>query len=384
MPSSKDPNHTLPRFSDVFSVDVEAKFEELNATRYFRQHYDLKRNRASLIVKAPFMPPQLYYMNYDNNNFLHVDSDSSSCAVSPMSTAKDRFIFGFRNDSGYGQVHSPLGAFHFGTADQIYTGVWDTRGITCDVWVSCQYIDSIQATAQVTWYISRKDAWDMQIGTGNVPVRLVATGVQVTPNNSMVNFTHIYDFFNYESSINPLDFEVPDGVYCPNRGSSPDHPFPQIPDAFYFIGEIIDPYKTQFTYLEEGYDNNTKVSMFRFKGDTTTLTTMGEWLEMNDYNTGVSYLMDTNAGSCVLSPVNQGFVQYSIGIGNGQVRMKTPREFLMDSSIQYQYAGSSTIRQIPCERWVGTTTNAPGYNNTVVNVEWYYAAVSCLYASHKK
>lgn len=374
MPASQDPNHTLPRFSDQFSVDVEAKFLERNKTLFIRQHYDKMKNRGQLTIKRPQMGDQLYYMDYDLNNILQVDADSSSCQVSPISSAKDSFIFGYRNDSGLAQMFSPSGAFHFGNVAQVYNGTSEVRGIISDAWVSCQYIDILQATALVVWYISRREEWDMQLGAGTIPLRMVATGVQVTPQNTQVNFTHIYDFFNYEQSVNPAAFVVPNGVYCPNRVTPDDKPFPQVPNVFYFVGEIIDPYKNQFSYMEEAYDNVSRVSAFRFKGDVTSLTGMNQYAELNDYNTGVSYILDTIAGSCSLSPVKDGLAAFSVAVNGQQVRLKTPREFFMDSSIQYQYAGSSVVRQIPCERWVATTTSAQGYNGTTVVVEWYFAA----------
>ena len=58
---------------------------------------------------------------------------------------------------------------------------------------------------------------------------------------------------------------------------------------------------------------------------------------------GVSYLIDNIEGSCSWSSLKQGAMVFSKIVNNYQVRMETPREFFMDSTISYQYEGSVSV-----------------------------------------
>jgi hypothetical protein len=80
-------------FSDTFSVRVEAKFLEKNQTRYFHQRYDLNRNRAVLIMETPNTDIMFYYMDYDNNNLLKVDTATSKCKGKSLKIIKISFCW---------------------------------------------------------------------------------------------------------------------------------------------------------------------------------------------------------------------------------------------------------------------------------------------------
>ena len=47
------------------------------------------------------------------------------------------------------------------------------------------------------------------------------------------------------------DVQVPDGVFCPGRSvlANPK-PFPAVPDTFFFVGEVNDPYGNVFSVRE--------------------------------------------------------------------------------------------------------------------------------------
>ena len=48
----------------------------------------------------------------------------------------------------------------------------------------------------------------MQLGMAVAPVRMMAVGKQVMPNNTVTPFSHTYDFFNFEPNVDPYYFEV--------------------------------------------------------------------------------------------------------------------------------------------------------------------------------
>ena len=56
--------------------------------------------------------------------------------------------------------------------------------------------------------VAGKDTWDMQLGTAVSPVRMKAVGKQVLLNHTVNPFSHTYDFFNFEPSVDPHHFEV--------------------------------------------------------------------------------------------------------------------------------------------------------------------------------
>ncbi|KAK7109160.1 uncharacterized protein [Littorina saxatilis] len=374
VPDDRDNAMKRPRIPDQFHVHIECNLLEQNITAYVQEYYDLPRNRGRLTVEKPSNTTD-FYMDYDQNMLLMVRPDSSTCETGILLLSGDKFVFGYKLQFGNSQMYSPSGALHFSNANESYNGTNDVRGIVVDEWHSCQYLPSINATAHVVWYFSQKDTWDMQLGMKTNPVRMTAVGTQVLPDQSVKPFSHVYDFFSFEPNVNPDDFEVPNGVYCPGRELLANQkPFPQIPGAFQFIGEINDPFGDEFSILEEFYDNSTNFAAYRFKGDTTTLTGINQYTELNDYNSGVSYLIDNDAGSCSMSSVSAGAMAFTKQVNGQQVRMETPREFFMDAKVKYQYAGSTVERGIPCERWVAVTNQARGYEGINVTVQWHFAA----------
>ncbi|KAK7109161.1 hypothetical protein V1264_013252 [Littorina saxatilis] len=374
VPDDIDHSNKRPQIGNQFHVHVECQLSEQNQTAFVHEFYDMTRNRGRLTVQKPFGTND-YFMDYDQNLLLMVDPDTSKCKTGILLLSEDKFVFGFKMAGFNSQMYSPSGALHFSNANESYNGTSDVRGIVVDEWHSCQYLPSINATAHVVWYFSQKANWDMQVGMVTTPIRMTAVGKQVLPDNSVKPFSHVYDFFDFTQTVNLTDLEVPNGIYCPERSLlAPPKPFPTVPDSFFFVGEINDPFGVQFTYMEEAYDNDTKYSMYNFKMDVTDLTGINQYTELNDYNTGVGYMIDNSAGSCNLGPLTSGAMAFTKQVNGQQIRMKTPREFFMDKTVHYQYAGTQDARGIPCDRWVGVTNTAQGYEGQNVTLEWYFAA----------
>ncbi|KAK7494650.1 hypothetical protein BaRGS_00014048, partial [Batillaria attramentaria] len=370
-----------PVLSDVFRVSVECNLKEKNYTTYVREYYDYKQNKGRLRLQDPYQKQEVLLRlqqqrhSGDQPGHKWVLTEQCSCDVGLLELSGDRFVFGARLNGESTTIYSPAGALHFATGNETYMGQTSVRGIIVDYWDSCQYMAGLTATAKVTWYFSSKVAWDTQIGFKTVPVRMTAEGLYTDKDSNRVAFNHQYEFFDFEDSLNPEDFTIPSGIYCLDRITSHKQ-FPSLPNYFSFQGESADNYQDIFTVVEEYYDNTTGLTGYFFKVDFTHLTGVNEYFELNDYNSGASYVIDRASDACTITSVKSGALAFSKTVNSRTVRMETPHEFFEDSNMNYQYSGQTLVRGVPCDRWVGTTNKARGYENTTVTVEWYFASTS--------
>ncbi|XP_076461758.1 uncharacterized protein LOC143294212 [Babylonia areolata] len=361
-----------PRVSSVFRVNVECSMEEQNRTVFVREYFDYDNNRGRVTQYDNTASGDAFY-DYNDDQIILVDTDSYKCAVGDLSSTDDRFMFGYRTNSrGMPHVFGASGALHFGNVPETYVGKTVVRGIVAHRWDSCQYSEALNATMKVSWYFSSRTEWDMQLGSGAVPLRATAVGKQYKK-GSIVPFSHTYDLFRFEQYVYPEDFEIPVGVVCPGMVGS--KPFPQIPPRFSFIGEILDFDRSSLTYLEEAYDSVAKINVFSYKrsSDVKQLTNMDRMLQVNDYNSGLAYVQDRVSGGCQVGPLGTRGYAFLHIVADGKVTMKTPAEFLTDDTTHFSYVGVRTTRGIPCELWVATTTQIQGYTSKALTVEWYFA-----------
>ena len=80
------------------------------------------------------------------------------CAVQTLSTSDQRFLFGYTPTGTKGTIFSAGKMLHMNLPGitQVYQGVKSYRGITVDMWSSCQYWQAYDATMTVNWYWSGK------------------------------------------------------------------------------------------------------------------------------------------------------------------------------------------------------------------------------------
>lgn len=77
--------------------------------------------------------------------------------VQQLSTSSQRFLIGYNSGNG-GKIYSAAQSLHMsGTGiNEVYMGLSNVRGIAVDVWQSCQYWQSMDATMIVKWYFLSK------------------------------------------------------------------------------------------------------------------------------------------------------------------------------------------------------------------------------------
>ncbi len=86
---------------------------------------------------------------------------------------------------------------------------------------------------------------------------------------------------------------------------------------------------------------------------------------INDYNIGISYVINDNTGNCQIRSISpytydsdQSYTQQMIDNGNGfAIRLKSPQGILhLDAN--FVYTGQRTLNEIPSNVFVAAQTNA--------------------------
>lgn len=143
---------------------------------------------------------------------------------------------------------------------------------------------------------------------------------------------------------NAIDIEIKFGWLSPD-------PFPAVDSQFSYLLEIIIP------KLKSTYDANIwydyKYKLVRY--DLATLppsskfNTGNPMTYINDFNTGLAYIIDRTFGNCSITPIGNDTFDSDPSHANAGyiVHMKNPLDFIYADNI-YKYAGQKTIRGILC------------------------------------
>lgn len=358
---------------------VECKILGHNMTVFVEQYYDYSENRARVRQMDKLESGDLYY-DYGNNEILTVNrlSDPGNCQVLDLDHDPNKFMFGVKRDAaGRTHVLSPSGALHF---DDDFNWVFQSRreivrGIAAESWSTCQYSPVLDATMSVTWYFSVKTEWDMQLGVRSVPLRANVTGKLNDPLKGVREFHNLYDIFDFDVSVSPDDFQLQPGDYCEGRVVT--KPFPGLPNIFSIVGEILDSDHMVLKTIEEFYDNQRRLNVYRYKDKDSLGLLVGaaKKIEVNDFNEGYAYMMDRAAGTCRVGLIEDGDFGYVYGTATS-VRQQTPAEFFLTTNVTWEYSGVKTVRGITCDTWTGETSNMQGYPNQTVRIEWAFASTT--------
>nr|KAG5691881.1 hypothetical protein BaRGS_033244 [Batillaria attramentaria] len=178
-----------------------------NYTAYVTEWYDQGFNYGR-VHQLQFMEEGDMYFDYEHNQLITVDRYSGYA-------------------SGQERIYAPSGALHFGDAPEVYVGTDVVRGIAVDVWNSCQYSPTLDATMNVTW--------------------AHVVGRRNDPGGGSHAFEHIYDLFDFAT-----DFDT--------------------------------------THLQEHYDLDNKINVYRYKDkrELGLLTGQNDRTEINDFNEGLA------------------------------------------------------------------------------------------------
>ncbi|OWF53450.1 uncharacterized protein LOC110446368 [Mizuhopecten yessoensis] len=361
-----------PTIPEQFSAHIECVIKNKNLTIDMHEFFDDINNRGVLYQEQDGVLYQAWY-DYSINEFISYFPTYSLCTASKLSDSSQRFMFGYQTRPGQtGHIFSAGQALHFQTdAKEVYMGQSMVRGIAVDVWQSCQYWDTFDATMTVQWYFSASTEWDTAVGQP-VPVGAYVKGfVWDTPTSTPRPIEHMYDIFHFRPSSPPDSiFQTPPGVLCTNRSNTKT--VPSVPDAFSFTVEVVDKTLNAVSYMTEYYDSVNNFVRYTYRPSPTDNSPFGtnDLTEVHDFNTGVAYVTDQMHGNCTAMNIDLTFD----GARNGAttLRLISSREFFYFNAINFTYEGVNKVRDIDADTWVGKRPNYPPGIGGVSTWQWYF------------
>jgi len=310
--------------------------------------------------------------------------------VKPMSD-KSEFVLPFKKDPNLpgsdtllpGKSLLTLGANPVG--NMMFNGTEDMNGIPCDVWVGCLFIPDGKITINVKYHFSRNDSdarWFTAGGSSSAPIGIHAKGQSAEDKSFKLEQTFNYIYFSEQ--FTSLDqeyfakiFETPKHAYCPGRKNVYD--LPNVPSQFSFRAEVIDNLANTIQFTREWYDFNANYSRMDFKspptGNDSIDITVSPQTIINDFNAGVSYIIDKFSRECTVIPITSGEFD-SLPLGPTKTRMRTPREFFdFDKTGKYPwpYMGEHLIRNIATNGWISYRPFPSEGSPLNATWEWYFA-----------
>ncbi|XP_061170485.1 uncharacterized protein LOC133179822 [Saccostrea echinata] len=371
-PVSSVTNRPRPNVTNAFSAHIQCIIMNKNETTDIHEWFDDSQNTGRVRQLAQGIELDAWY-SYNTNEFIAY-VPGGGCVVQPLSTSNQRFLLGYTASNG-GKIFSAAQSLHMSGQgiNEIYMGLSSVRGIAVDVWQSCQYWQSMDATMKVFWYFSAANPeWDTAVGV-TVPIAARVTGIIYDPGATTGRkFDHWYEMFHYRQTVkDPKVFETPAGVQCPGRKNTKN--LPTMPPAFSFMSEYVDKTRKIVSFMKEYYSFTEKMVMYYSRPLPSDMSPYGvnDLREIHDFNTGVAYIIDTMYGNCTVQPIKQTFDTRFVD--KNHLRIRNAQEFFYFDVIQYTYEGVKTVRNIDCDSWVGVRANwpSPGVNSTW---QWYFAS----------
>ncbi|XP_065930578.1 uncharacterized protein [Magallana gigas] len=369
-PVSSVPNKPRPNVTNTFSAHVQCVIMNKNRTTDIHEWFDESLNEGRVRQLQEGIQLDAWY-SYNTNEFIAY-VPGGGCMVQQLSSSSQRFLIGYNSGNG-GKIYSAAQSLHMSGngINEVYMGLSNVRGIAVDVWQSCQYWQSMDATMIVKWYFTASNPeWDTALGV-TVPVAARVTGVIYDPNGTRRPFDHWYELIHYRQTVHGASvFETPAGLQCPGRKNVKN--LPTMPPAFSFMSEYIDKTRKIVSFMKEYYSFTEKMVMYYQRPLPSDNSPYGvnDLREIHDFNTGVAYIIDTMYGNCTVQSIQQTFdTRY---VDKNHLRIRNAREFFYFDVINYTYEGVKTVRNIDCDSWVGVRANwpTPGVNSTW---QWYFA-----------
>ncbi|KAK3595424.1 hypothetical protein CHS0354_003418 [Potamilus streckersoni] len=271
-----------PVLPTVYSVAVECNILNKNFTTNYHEWFDYNNSRAAVDEHDSGARESAIY-NFITNELITVDRKTKKCNVDSLSTDPNRQLFGYATSDGKAHIYTAGGALDFGrNFSEQWINQTTIRGIQCNLWRSCVYWDSINATMVVDWYFS-VSSWMTSTMMNNAPVRAHVKG-RVWQFGTPRDFEHIYEFTEFRNSIDRLTvFETREGVFCPGRKLTKPLPIPA--DYFHFQSEIIQSDVNLIGHIKEYFDKNT--SLVRYDYTPMGPNTYGPdpQIQVHDFNT---------------------------------------------------------------------------------------------------
>ncbi|KAH9502166.1 hypothetical protein Btru_070292 [Bulinus truncatus] len=397
-PSSSDPQR--PVFFDNFYVLLETKTLASKLVETTDQYFSQQAEMAYARILNPTTPVQIWVNAMTDEVTLVPDTAQGEVCIDTV-LANSIFFSMYRVTPDPNVEHFDLSrpAAIFGwdsnTLKQIaYKGSDKSRGIATNKWWACDYVPFNDTTLFTEWQIVdpsnlvlpviSKD--NSQSPSFVLPISSkVITLDKSDPRNltetvTMVDFTHFAQIQHDDRH-----FRVPPNMICANSPSS-QIPLPKMPTYFRFRGEQVmienpDPPALTYTIEEYNHDFGVFVQDFIDIPDPNSLNDKSYSRNVADFNTGVTYAVNLNTGSCVVNPIDGSNVG-AFSMAGGFVQMRDANQFFDLDSDNYTYMGLNYVegRGIECDVWSAYFTNYSPDKAMNTLYTWYFASAGWMKA----
>ncbi|KAK3579143.1 hypothetical protein CHS0354_022163, partial [Potamilus streckersoni] len=276
-------NPPIPQLPGQYQAIIEGNIVDRGSTVTAHEYFDSGSSQATLILFTNNTQYNLIY-DYANDQLFYVTGHS--CEVRDLQQDDNNIFFG--NVTYNGGVHSfsTGGALYFAkTFGEKYMGTSVVRGITTDVWKACIYWAPLKSNFTLEYYFTVQN-WSDPVQTV-IPVRAVAKGVQLMQDGTSRNFSHYYDYIDFQPVVNdPSVFQTPRGVVCINRKKT--KPIPQLPSFYHYRQEIVNDASSNVFEADVWYDQDYRLIRFDYRQPTPVdpAYTTNPLSEIHDYNFG--------------------------------------------------------------------------------------------------
>lgn len=365
--SSRIPNKSgpkLPKIPDNFMATVERLDPMSNSSMAFSMFVNWKAKKISTIRH---LKGGNFQELYDYNSELKMSAGPGlpnegfcQATVSPFGP------IGFSNFSK-DKVSFADVLFYGEKYNLSYMGVMrDIRGIRCHTWQGCVNTNNMS----IANYFFFSANWTM---SGQKEPKFVAygTGGYVAVGSRVRNVSLTYDFVNINvGPPPPQKMNFPPGIYCEDPGSK--CMFPKIPLEFEMNAEMTQQGRKDVRNSREYFDSKEKFH----RSDHHHNNSKGVQVpihEIHDYNTGISYVIDSTTMKCAMSPIPLKSWDGLETLDHHHIRMRSSSEFFGLNVKKYGCKGSSSIRGIPADVMVSTRNGTRSNPTEKLIQEWYFS-----------
>ncbi|GAB1606289.1 uncharacterized protein LOC115223611, partial [Argonauta hians] len=360
---------SFPSLPAQYSVFIEANYITSGNSVHFMEFHDLERGGDVIRRKQPDPDTNTeVYLFQDTGEMFVVSAKHGFCKISDLWKQPRKFLFG--ETIFKGKFFSLAGAMELSQSNflkhKVSSQTVTDRGIVTTVWSMCQYIPSMNATANFTWYFGKSSTL-----CSAIPVRLHLEG----QSNDLTHFEYQLEFFHFtpyilEEEGSPI-FQTPLGMSC--QGRKLKKPLPDFPQVFSYTTETMNLATGSIQYREEEYDAIHKLVRFTFRPEPDSLYNFSaeKITKIHDYNIDAAYVIDDIRGNCTIQSIFGN--SDDIRGDKDSLHMATAKQIFMVDKGVFTYEGIQSVRGYDCDVWITHVNTFPGLPDlTGTIIEWYF------------
>ncbi|XP_019622722.1 PREDICTED: uncharacterized protein LOC109468823 [Branchiostoma belcheri] len=368
----------IPVLPDVFQAYVECNLLDKGYSVAVMEYYDGPRNRGSIRSEAHGSTRMVVYDFPQDEAFVITGPTCVTQKASELSMSQ-LGLFGVNSGNGTtAHIYSVNQVFHFGPQVSLfYEGTAEVRGIPVQWWSTCQYMADLDVTFFGQYYFTlpgyQSAAYSLDDARNPIPVRINVTGK--TGGFPARHISHVYEFSQFRANIDAgvAAFETPPHVYCPGREETV--PLPPVPQVFSFQSEVAVGSSRLIGNFKEWFDTGNQLVRYDTKPPSSPdAPTSNPVSTVDDFNTGLSYMIDKRTGECTVSAVrNNSAAADDLPVDPFHVRMMTAEEFFHFENASWAYVGEVDVGGLPCMKWIALREDFPPGSPIQTTWEWSFA-----------